>query len=279
MINRTTPLIFSALMLAACGSESGRGPAGPRGATGPTGAQGPAGPQGETGPQGQQGPAGPEGPQGPEGPEGPEGPAAELLPMRGLVAHYRGDGTDLLGNGLNMNNVGNVQLAADRFGEPDRAGLFDGNNYLEFVDHPNLPVGNAPRTLSLWMRTTTFGGALVNYGTSAAGQRFGFLVINGTDYFVGQNRDLSGPTRIDDDTWHHVVITFDGTTITTWVDGRFSERRDFDLDTQGTNLEIGRTAFDHAPEPYAGYIDDVRIYDRVLTGAERGALSFENGYR
>lgn len=52
-----------------------------------------------------------------------------------------------------------------------------------------------------------------------------------------------------------------------------------DLNTVGQNLEIGRTAFDHSAEPFSGALDDVRIYDRVLSPAELDALYAEDGWQ
>ncbi len=204
----------------------------------------------------------------------------------GLVAYYRGAGVDLSGNGANAAVSGNVTLAPDRFGNPNLAGNFDGdsNTYLEVAPNNALPVGNAARTLSVWLRTPAsfFGpaGGLVNWGTSSfSGGRFGVLVAGTTDYFVGENADLQGPSQLTDDRWHQLVLTYDGLTVTTYVDLITSTSGQFFLNTGAPNLEIGRSSFDRpGPEPYFGLIDEVRVYDRVLTADERAALYFQGGW-
>jgi hypothetical protein len=69
-------LLTAALLLSACGSENGTGPAGAQGPPGPQGATGPAGPQGPPGSaSGSPGTPGPQGPPGGSGNPGPVGPA------------------------------------------------------------------------------------------------------------------------------------------------------------------------------------------------------------
>jgi hypothetical protein len=272
------------------GAQGPQGPAGPQGDAGAQGAPGATGPAGEAGPPGPAGEAGPPGPPGDAGPPGPPGEAgasAPPLPTAGLVAHYRGSGVDLSGNGNHATLYGSVTAVPDRFGNPGLAASFDGNvgTYMEVLNHPLLPTGAAPRTVSVWMRSshvyTNFGG-IWNWGTSAQpyGRRFGLLVAaTGKDVFVGEFADVIGTKTLNDGKWHHVVVLFDGQKETTYVDSFYSASGNVTLNTTITHLEIGRSSFDHgAPEPYFGEIDDLRIYTRVLTPAERGQLYYEAGW-
>ena len=143
----------------------------------------------------------------------------------------------------------------------------------------------APRTVSVWMQTTaTFssaGGSLFNYGTSmgATGERFGEIVAGSVDEFIGESADVLGTKVVNDGQWHNVVVTYDGTTIQQWVDGFFSVAGTPALDTVGQILRIGATAANRVtPEPFNGALDDLRIYDRVLTRDERGLLFSEGGW-
>lgn len=283
------------VVLGSCmmGCVPGAGPAGergPAGEQGPAGVQGPVGETGEIGPMGPAGPIGPQGPAGPAGAKGDPGPAGSILPAQGLVGHYRGDGQDLSGNGKNGMIFGNVTLTADRFGNPDQAGSYDGNpgTYIEVPVHDLLPQGAEARTVSVWLKTShnyAVGGpfgSVWNWGSGAtSGKRFGLLVQPGThhDYFVGQVADVEGTKVLNDGEWHHVVVTYDGTAVTQYVDAMFSARSAIALDTAPQSLEIGRAPLDHPDEPFFGAIDDLRIYDHVLTRAERGQLFSEGGWR
>jgi len=99
------------------------------------------------------------------------------------------------------------------------------------------------------------------------------------NYFVGENADVPGTQVLNDNAWHNIVVAYDGTTVTTWIDAFYNVAGTPGLNTTGTNLEIGRSSFDHStPEPYFGNIDDLRVYSRVLSEDERGELYLEGGW-
>jgi hypothetical protein len=240
----------------------------------------------DVGPQGPPGANGSAGAKGDKGDPGASGAPGTVDNIPGLVAYYRGKGVDLSGNGVDATANGTVPLVADRFDVPATAASFNGAaaNFLT-VTNAALPVGTAPRTVSVWFATTgTFSpivGSLFNYGESAAtGLRFGAAVAGAKDDFIGQFADLPGTATVNDGQWHQLVVTYDGTTVTLFVDARFSASAAIALDTLGQILRIGASAADRAtPEPFTGSIDDLRIYDRVLTRTERGLLFQEGGFR
>ena len=49
-------------------------------------------------------------------------------------------------------------------------------------------------------------------------------MLQGTDvdYFVGEGADLTGTHLLNDNKWHNIVVSYDGTTVTTWVDAFYS---------------------------------------------------------
>ncbi|MBX3223433.1 MAG: hypothetical protein KF795_23170 [Labilithrix sp.] len=273
---------LSLLVLAACSTGNGLvGEAGRPGEPGHDGASGSAGPSGAKGEAGAKGDGGAKGD---TGAKGETGASASEAAKNGLVARYRGDGIDLSGNRKNATIVGDVFRVPDRFGNPDRAAWFDGSedNYMIVSDHGLLPMGAAPRTVSAWFRTSAtypIAGGIVNWGSNDVAKRFGLLVLDTTDYFVGQWADLPGTRYVTDDAWHNMVTVFDGKTVTVYVDAFYSVSGDVELDTTTNELVIGRSPLDHDPEPFTGAIDDVRVYDRVLSEEERGAIFSEGGWR
>lgn len=79
------------------------------------------------------------------------------------------------------------------------------------------------------------------------------------------SRTLASQTIITDDQWHHIGLTWDGTTRTLCVDGVVAAQ-----DSQGSfapasgPLHIGCGSDMTAGSFWAGMIDDIRIYDRAI---------------
>ena len=159
---------------------------------------------------------------------------------------------------------------------------------LEFFDEPTDQyvtvdgymgvLGSRAFSITAWIRTRD-EGEIVGWGNPSNGQRVEFRTNadtlrceNGADpRFVVANTNLS------DDEWHHVAVTvIRGATISypaviLWLDGK-------DDTSQSTNstafnivanypVTIGRR-YNTTGRWYWGAIDDVRIYDKVLTQAE-----------
>jgi hypothetical protein len=194
---------------------------------------------------------------------------------------------DLSGNGNDVTTNSAVTLVADRFGNPGLAGGYNGSAFMEVASDAVLPVGTAPRTVSVWIQTnhdySSGSGGIFNWGSSAAaGERFGEVVLTtNDDYFVGENADLTGTHVLNDNGWHNIIVTYDGSVVSVWVDAFYSISGTPApaLNTTGQFLEIGRSSVDHpTPEPFFGNIDDLRIYDRVLSEDERGQLFLEGGW-
>jgi hypothetical protein len=144
---------------------------------------------------------------------------------------------------------------------------------------PNLPQGASPRTMALWVQPVSSGGTpetFFNYGTFFNDQRFGLLAVNSHDYFVGETHDLAGGVTLTDGAWHHVAATYDGATLSLYVDGTLdtsSTLAGVTLNTTGTAFAIGTTVGVSSREPFHGNISDIRVYDRVLSSSEIGSLA------
>ncbi|MFI5303045.1 MAG: LamG domain-containing protein, partial [Polyangiales bacterium] len=144
------------------------------------------------------------------------------------------------------------------------------------------------RTVSVWAQSNYNylsagnAGGIWNWGSSSGtGTRFGMVISpnDNHDYFVGEFEDLDGVYNLTDGKWHNIIVAFDGTTVTVWVDAFYSRSGALPLSTTLQALEIGRSSVDHGvAEPFTGNLDDLRIYDRVLTEDERGELFFEGGW-
>jgi hypothetical protein len=135
----------------------------------------------------------------------------------------------------------------------------------------NFPDGAA--TIEWWMKSplaSVFSGGsgkgLFGHNPSGGDPVSGWeFYMNGSGrlQFLGSNdgnqSNLTGTTNIGDNAWHHVALTWDGTTITLWVDGTseatFTDSSPFG--SQSTLLRIG-TAFSIVGD-VDGYYDQIRI--------------------
>ena len=103
----------------------------------------------------------------------------------------------------------------------------------------------------------------------------GVLVADFEDDTGGQNHPVSGTTAIaPDNTWHHAAVTFDGSFLRLYLDGKLEGK----LDTGGETPESSSiqhaalaTAIDSTGAEagfFDGDLDEVRIWDIARSGAE-----------
>ncbi len=80
-------------------------------------------------------------------------------------------------------------------------------------------------------------------------------------------------TVITDSVWHHIVITYNGTSVITYIDGVSVYSSDADagktFNTNLNNLIISGTGTSYIQD---GTLDEIRIYNRALTGEESEVL-------
>ncbi len=151
---------------------------------------------------------------------------------------------------------------------------FDGRSYIVTSSNLNLlPLGKTNRSFSLWMKsnitTDPPNRDMFNWGTYLTSQRFGFTMYSARPYFVGQNNDFYGNGNIGDNLWHHVIVTYDGTRVVIYIDGLYNAAATKNLNTQVPQVIIGRSPLNHpAPTYFNGQMDDIFIYNRVLSESE-----------
>jgi hypothetical protein len=161
----------------------------------------------------------------------------------------------------------------------DGIGLeFDGTNFVELST--NEVVGSDIGSVCMWIKTTQADIGMLFYGTSgSSGDGFGTQlemhvnIMNGGGvefYIEGGNNDVNPEgSVVNDDVWHHITATWDiNADAKLYVDGGEPvsvphDANDFDL--SGT-VRLGRPV--SPARPYTGLIDDVRLYNYVLTPDE-----------
>jgi hypothetical protein len=180
-------------------------------------------------------------------------------------------------------------LTRDRFGYANRAYRFDGtDDYIEIpytaANHPSYQI-----TVLCWFMIDSYDGHKDIISTN----QFGGYALEFHD-----DNNLYWELRIGDkyidvqvsssevtlSEWHCVAGTYDGTKMSIYFDGVLKN----EVTKQGSihyahknSVIIGADAYeDMGPDPgfghFQGFIDDIRIYDRVLSADEIEALYDKN---
>lgn len=206
----------------------------------------------------------------------------------GLVAYYpfNGNANDESGNG-NDGTVNGATLTEDRFGNAETAYSFDGiDNYISVPDDTSLNLINE-LTISVWVNSrniskvnqdiiskTESGSYSLTLNESDESDkinRFAFLAMisGGYKYYYSD-------THIESDTWYHVVSVYDGSYVKIYVDGiqETIHVQDGSIQSNNSSLIIGNESR-QLHEPFDGYIDDIRIYNRALSESEIQELYLE----
>ncbi|KZZ52598.1 hypothetical protein A3758_11465 [Oleiphilus sp. HI0118] len=194
-----------------------------------------------------------------------------------------GDVLDSSGNGLDAQSQGGAQTTDDA--HLCRAGEFDGvDDYIESADIYSRLRTTA--SMSFWIKTTQTGN---NTGWRAPGIAgveqaggsddifWGWLDASGRiGLSVGNQYSTKSTVAINDDVYHHVVLTRDSGS------GAYKIYIDGSLNRSGTGIagvignsfsSIGRIEDTGGTEEYfRGKLDELRIYSKVLSDAEVTAL-------
>lgn len=211
----------------------------------------------------------------------------------GLVAHY-----EFQGNGADWSNHqpdatgNNTTYVTDRFGNANAALHFSGQqtSYAECGNDNSLRI-QGDISISLWIQmesTNTEGGRILSFETEDG--------LSSSGYYIGTTQDTGGwhvvfglgewqtnlswlqaGAVIHPGTWHHVAVVGDGSTMSIYFDGVFSDGIFYtpSLNAFTTSLQLGRKS-DVMNDPYAGAVDDVRIYNRALQLSEIQYLAAYN---
>jgi len=196
----------------------------------------------------------------------------------GLVAAYgfnEGSGTvitDLSGNGNHGTISGAAWTSSGRFG---KALTFDGvNDWVTVNDAPSLDLTTG-MTLAAWVYPTTNTGWRTIVIKEQSGQLI-YALYSSTDskkpsghvFVNGKDEILRGPSQLPLNTWTHLATTYNGSVLRLYVNGVQVSSRSVSgsILTSTRPLRIGGNSV--WPEWFKGRIDEVRVYNRALSGGE-----------
>jgi len=199
----------------------------------------------------------------------------------GLVGHWTFDGKDCgatycvdKSTGGNTGTfVGNVHSVTGKLGQ---AMYFDGiDDGVLIGTSPAIDAGDF--TLSAWIKTrsTASAGGVITNDSNGNGI-ISLRVVSGNAF--GQVRTISNTgltsitgTKVNDGNWHQIALTKSGTSVVLYRDG-VSDGSGTTVagDLQASDWYLGIR--DGLAHDFEGVIDDARIYDRALSGAEIATL-------
>ena len=190
--------------------------------------------------------------------------------LEGIVAAWLFEGIDgdtvrdVTGNGHDGTIVGDPQIVKGKFGD----GLeFDGvDDYVEVPHSDDLNLHNF--TLAAWIKMGNTGAnqnvivkkiptpelktyQLMSHTGSAGAMRGSFHV-------GGANRVVMGVTPVTDEEWRHTAMTYDGSTLKVYLDGKVEAEvaADGEPDTSDAPLGLGSAC---PGEFMQGIIDDAIV--------------------
>lgn len=148
---------------------------------------------------------------------------------------------------------------------------FSGTNYIDCGNSTSFDLNKM--TISAWIKANNITGDrcivgkqtayLLRFSTAYPG-KLQFITYDGSWH-------LSNPTtnRVDDNKWHNVVSTYDGSQLKIYVDGALAGAPvayTSTISVNTNNLFIGtRTT---AGERFLGSIDEVLIYNKEITASQ-----------
>ena len=164
--------------------------------------------------------------------------------------------------------------------------LFDGvDDVVSVGSSTGLNFTNSTGTISIWMKTSVVSqsGYLISKNMDSTGG-WGLAVhTDGTTYFETKNNASGGSaayrfsnTVVNDNVWHNIVIVFTtsttvvaNNTISLYIDGALAQGTLTQSLVYGGNtakgVELGRR---YQGNYYSGYIANVQIWEKGLTGAQ-----------
>lgn len=198
----------------------------------------------------------------------------------GLLGYYPldGDATDASGTARN-GNASNITYTTGRLGQAAVFNNVDGVITVNALANV-LPGGNTARSVGFWMYLTSAGsnGNMVTWGASANSRRFSVLEETTRELrVIGEFNDASSGYIIPANTWTHVVVTYDATSLRFYVNGTLVNSQASPAYNTDASMPLRIGANVGNNEFFGGQLDEVRVYNRVLTAGDVSQLYAYSG--
>jgi hypothetical protein len=152
---------------------------------------------------------------------------------------------------------------------------FDGvNDYIGVDSSPSLDMSRI--AISAWIKPSTVTGVQeivrrISYAPTASGYLFR-LIDNrlNVEFWDGgvMTTSFSSSGVFQADMWHHVTLTYDGSTATIYVDGAYDSQAVGVSSLGSPTGELAIGACPYGGEHFSGGLDEVLVYSRALSAGE-----------
>lgn len=201
----------------------------------------------------------------------------------GMIGYWKFDETsgtvaaDSSGNSNTMNYTGGPTQSATvptlTYANPRSLSFNGTSSYVSIATLNGLTPGNTAHTTAAWIKVNALPATrawILLLGNEGAGSEHWLIDSAGVTQF-----GVWGGTQVAPvlgTAWHHVALTFDGTTLKGYLDGNpMGAGAAATYNLMGVPLSIAQN---HNGENYFnGLVDDVRVYGRALTATEVSGLA------
>ncbi len=196
-----------------------------------------------------------------------------------LVSHYEfeGDWTNSVAGALAAEVREGAAFTTDSGG---KAANLAAAGWLYVGYDPKLEGITTQMSLSVWVRSTENNWA-ANNRIMTRGYAWSLQVegnANAGFIAAGEPAPLRGAMQINDGQWHHIAVTWDCVSgeRKLYVDGRLDVQDTYILEAipNHSRYAIGGRAVTEteAASVYRGYVDDVRVYNSIMSTDEIGGI-------
>ncbi len=212
---------------------------------------------------------------------------ASAIPRNGLVGEwlFSGNARDSSGRGHDGTDMG-AALTKDRGGHVNAAFSFNGiDAYVDIPDADDLDLVDG-YTVSAWVRADGLSqlAGIVSKYSSFGSQGFTMRLSNDVPYNLVDFNEASshvtqdGGLQLDVGNWHHVLATTMSGSATVYLDGNlfYQGMTGYASMANSDPVQIGLDYDPSSGRFWKGAIDDVRLYNRVLSSDEIALLAAEN---
>lgn len=212
----------------------------------------------------------------------------------GLIGYWNFDDCDTCTTANDMSGNGNTgtmyNAAGPTVGDlhtPDgrvnRGAFFDGTN--DYVDGGNFSDNPTNLSVSLWLRSTDDNGYILTKANDTSSAPGWSVILSGgkIEFLIAQNgsnyKYILTDGTYNDNKWHHLAATKDASNnIALYLDGSSvsSAVSAGTVTTTSNAINVRVGVIGNGTFFYAGYVDEIRIYNRALSVGEIKHL-YESG--
>jgi prepilin-type N-terminal cleavage/methylation domain-containing protein len=210
------------------------------------------------------------------------GTSAEVL-LDGLIYYFKFDEDSTTSTTDSINGeiatLSNITRVPGKDGEENTAVKFSGTASSIVTNALNdLPSGNSARTIEFWLYLNDAPfysySNIVGYGENSTKKLFNATITNERKNMLwGSSANHTGTDTIGLLQWHHIVYTYDGTEIKSYINGEIEGSTTVDLNTN-TSGDFSKIYFGYnshlttVSQHFNDTIDNFRIYNRALSASE-----------